>query len=161
MAVNPIPPGYAGVTSYLIIRDADRAIDFYKQAFGATEVLRLAYPDGKVAHAELKIGEGFVMLSEETPEMGFRGPLSLGGTPVSLLVYVPNVDEVFERAIAAGAESKRPVADQFYGDRSGTLVDPFGHVWSIATHKKDVPAGEMQEAMEREMARTAESEDRG
>lgn len=149
MPVNPIPSGYGGVTPYLIIRDAARAIDFYKKAFGATEAMRLTYPDGKVAHAELKIGDGYVMLAEEME--GFRGPLSLGGSPVSFLVYVPNVDEVFERAIAAGAESKRPVADQFYGDRSGTLVDPFGHVWSIATHKKDMSAEEMQKAMEAEM----------
>jgi PhnB protein len=149
MAVNPIPPGYTGVTPYLIIRDAARAIEFYKQVFGATEAMRLIYPDGKVAHAELKIGEGYVMLAEEME--GFRGPLSFGGSSVSFLVYVPNVDEVFERALAAGAETKRPVADQFYGDRSGTVVDPFGHVWSIATHKKDMSVEEIQKAMETEM----------
>jgi PhnB protein len=151
MAVNPIPAGYAGVTPYLIIHDAARALDFYKDVFGAKETLRLNYPDGKVAHAELAIGEGYVMLSEEMSEMGFRGPLSFGGTPVSLLVYVKDVDAVFAKAIAAGAENKRPVADQFYGDRSGTIVDPFGHVWSIATHKKDMTADEMQKAMEQEM----------
>ena len=154
MAVNPIPPGYAGVTAYLVMRDAARAMDFYREVFGAKEVLRLDYPDGKVAHAEMKIGEGYVMLSEEMSEMGIRGPLSFGGTPVSLLVYVEDVDRVFSRAIAAGAENKRPVADQFYGDRSGTLVDPFGHVWTIATHKKDMSAQEMQKAMEAEMAKT-------
>jgi PhnB protein len=151
MAVNPIPPGYAGATPYLIIRDAARALDFYKEVFGAKETLHLKYPDGKVAHAEIAIGEGHVMLSEELPERGFRGPLSFGGTPVSLLVYVKDVDAVFAKAIAAGAESKHPVADQFYGDRSGTIVDPFGHVWSIATHKKDMSAEEMQKAMEQEM----------
>jgi PhnB protein len=150
MAVNPIPPGYAGATPYLIIRDADRALDFYKEVFGAKETLRLDYPDGKVAHAELAIGEGHVMLSEELPDRGFRGPLSFGGTPVSLLVYVKDVDAVFAKAIAAGAETKHPVADQFYGDRSGTIVDPFGHVWSIATHKKDMSAAEMKKAMEQE-----------
>jgi PhnB protein len=155
MPVNPIPAGYAGVTSYLIIRDADRALDFYKQVFGATEALRLTYPDGSIAHAELKIGDGYLMLSEEMPDMGFRGPLALGGTPVSLLVYVEDVDAVFERALAQGAESKRPIADQFYGDRSGTLVDPFGHVWTIATHVKDVSPEEMQRAMEREMSASA------
>lgn len=152
MTVAPIPPGYAGVTPYLIVRDATRAIDFYQQAFGATEVLRLPYADGKVAHAELAIGQGFVMLAEEMDAMGYRGPQSLGGTPVSLLVYVPDVDAAFARAVAAGATVQRPVADQFYGDRSGTLVDPFGHVWSIATHKEDVSAGEMARRMQAMMA---------
>jgi PhnB protein len=149
MPANPTPAAYAGVTAYLIIRDAARAIDFYKQAFGATETLRLDRPDGKVAHAELRIAGGHLMLAEEMPDMGFRGPLALGGTPVSLLVYVEDVDQVFERAIAAGAENQRPVADQFYGDRSGTLVDPFGHVWTIATHQKDMSAEEMRRAMEK------------
>jgi PhnB protein len=148
MTVAPIPPGYAGVTPYLIVRDALRAIDFYKQVFGATEVLRLLYPDGRVAHAELAIGQGFVMLAEEMDAMGYRGPQSLGGTPVSLLVYVPDVDAAFARAVAAGATAQRPVADQFYGDRSGTLVDPFGHVWSIATHQEDVSAAEMARRMQ-------------
>ena len=148
MAVNPIPPGYAGATPYLIIRDADRALAFYQEVFDAQPVLYLKYPDGKVAHAEIAIGEGHVMLSEEMPEQGFRGPLSFGGTPVSLLVYVKDVDAVFEKAIAAGAETRHPVADQFYGDRSGTIVDPFGHVWSIATHLKDMSGEEMQKAMD-------------
>ena len=148
MAVAPIPPGYAGVTPYLIVRDAAQAIDFYKRAFGATEALRLLYPDGKVAHAELAIGQGFVMLAEEMDAMGYRGPQSLGGTPVSLLVYVPDVDAAFARAVAAGATAQRPVADQFYGDRSGVLVDPFGHVWSLATHQEDVSAEEMSRRMQ-------------
>lgn len=152
MAVNPIPSGYAGATPYLIIRDADRALAFYREVFDAKPVLHIKYPDGKVAHAEVAIGEGHVMLSEEMPERGFRGPLSLGGTPVSLLVYVKDVDAVFEKAIAAGAETRHPVADQFYGDRSGTIVDPFGHVWSIATHKKDMSAEEMQKAMDDQMS---------
>jgi PhnB protein len=151
MAVNPIPPGYAGATPYLIVRDAARAIDFYKQVFGAKQTLRLNYPDGKVAHAELAIGEGHVMISEEMAEMGIRGPLSFGGTPVSLLVYVRDADAVYAKAIAAGAENKHPMQDQFYGDRSGTIVDPFGHVWSIATHQKDMTSDEMQKAMEAEM----------
>ena len=148
MAVNPIPAGYAGITPYLIIRDAARALGFYKEVFDAKETLHLKYPDGKVAHAELAIGEGYVMISEELPERGFRGPLSFGGTPVSLLVYVKNVDAVVAKAIAAGAESKHPVADQFYGDRSGTIVDPFGHTWTIATHQKDMSPDDMQKAME-------------
>jgi PhnB protein len=147
MAVSPIPAGYAGVTPYLVIRDADRAIGFYQEVFGATEVLRLDGEDGKVAHAELAIGEGFVMLGEEMADGSYRGPLSFGGSPVSLLVYVPDVDAVFERALRAGAETKRPVADQFYGDRSGTIVDPFGHLWTIATHIRDVSKEEMQAAM--------------
>ncbi|GIK87042.1 MAG: glyoxalase [Betaproteobacteria bacterium] len=157
MAVAPIPPGYAGVTPYLIVRDAARAIAFYKEALGAAEVLRLDGPGGTVAHAELKIGEGFVMIGEEMVEMGYRGPLSFGGSPVSLLVYVPDVDAVFARALAAGAETKRPVADQFYGDRSGAIVDPFGHQWMIATHVRDVPVEEMRKAMEKMMAEGASS----
>jgi PhnB protein len=147
MAVSPIPPGYAGVTPYLIVRDAARAIDFYKEALGAKEVLRLDGPGGKVMHAELAIGKGFVMLAEEMAEMGYKGPLSYGGSPVSMLVYVPDVDGVFARALKAGAETKRPVADQFYGDRSGTFVDPFGHVWSVATHVRDVSKEEMERAI--------------
>ena len=147
MSVKAIPDGYAGVTPYLIIRDAARALDFYAKALGATEVMRLGYPDGRIAHAEMRIGDGHFMLAEEMADMGFRGPLAFGGTPVSLLVYVDDVDAVFERAIAAGAENQRPVADQFYGDRSGTLVDPFGHVWTIATHVRDVSQEEMRRAM--------------
>jgi PhnB protein len=147
MAVPPIPPGYAGVTPYLIVRDAARAIEFYKKALGAAEVLRLDGADGKVMHAELKIGAGFVMLGEEMADMGYKGPLAFGGSPVSLLVYVPDVDAVFARALEAGAETKRPVADQFYGDRSGAIVDPFGHQWMIATHVRDVSKEEMQRAL--------------
>jgi PhnB protein len=148
MAVAPIPPGYAGVTPYLTVRDAARAVEFYKQALGATAVMRLEGPDGTVAHAELRIGEGFVMVGEEMPQMGAKGPLSFGGSPVSLLVYVKDVDAVFARALAAGAETKRPVAEQFYGDRSGAIVDPFGHQWMIATHVRDVSKEAMQKAME-------------
>lgn len=148
MAVAPIPPGYAGVTPYLTVRDAKRAVEFYQQVFGATEVMRLEGPGGAVVHAELKIGEGFVMVGEEMPEMGAKGPLSFGGSPVSLLVYVKEVDAVFARALAAGAETKRAVAEQFYGDRSGAIVDPFGHQWMIATHVRDVSREEMQKAVE-------------
>ena len=145
MAVKPIPPGYGGVTPYLIIRDAARALDFYAEVFGAQPALRLDYPDGRVAHAEMKIGEGYVMISEEMPDMGFRGPLALGGTSISLLVYVEDVDAVFAKAVAAGAENKRPVADQFYGDRSGTIVDPFGHVWTLATRVEETTEQQRQE----------------
>lgn len=150
--VQAIPTGYAGVTSYLIIRDAAKAIDFYKKAFGATEVMRLPAPGGKVGHAELKIGEGFVMLADESPEMGHRSVQSYGGSPVSLMFYVQDVDKSFAQAIAAGGVAKNPVKDQFYGDRSGTLTDPFGLLWTIATHKEDIAAPEMQKRMAKMMA---------
>ena len=142
--VQPIPAGYAGVTSYLIVRHAARAIDFYKQAFGATELMRFPGPDGKIGHAEIKIGEGVVMLADESPERGHKSPQALGGTPVSLMFYVPDVDARFAKAVAAGATIMNPLKDQFYGDRSGTITDPFGHVWTIATHSEDVSAEEMQ-----------------
>lgn len=143
MPVQPIPPGYHSITPYLIVSDGPKAIEFYKQAFGATEKLRLDGPDGKLMHAEVQIGDSIVMLSGEWPDMGYVGPTTLGGTPVSLMIYVPNVDEVFARALAAGAKEKKPVADQFYGDRTGTLADPFGHVWSIATHTEDLTQAEI------------------
>jgi PhnB protein len=148
MAVSPVPAGYHTVTPYLIINGAARAIEFYKQAFGATEVLRLASPDGKVGHAEVLIGDSHVMLADEFPEMGAKSPQSIGGTPVGLCIYVRNVDAVFAQAVAAGGKVERPLADQFYGDRSATLIDPFGHKWTIATHIEDVP----QEEVERRFA---------
>jgi PhnB protein len=141
--VQAIPAAYAGVTPYLIVRDAVRMLDFYKKAFGATEVMRLPGPDGRIGHAEIKIGEGMVMLADESPEMGHKSPLTVGGAPVGLMFYVADVNTRFERAIAAGATVKAPLKDQFYGDRSGTLVDPSGHVWTIATHTEDVPPDEM------------------
>jgi PhnB protein len=142
--VKPIPDGYHAITPYLVISGAAAAIDFYKQAFGATEVLRMPDPSGqKIGHAELKIGDASFMLADEYPDMGHRSPASLGGTPVSLLVYVENVDQVVAQALAAGAKELRPVADQFYGDRVGMVADPFGHVWSIATHVEDVPSDEL------------------
>ena len=143
MASKPIPDGYHSVTPYLVVKGASRALDFYKQAFGATELLRMDGPDGSVGHAEIKIGDSPVMLADEHPTMGFRSPQTLGGAGVSLMVYVENVDEVFPRAIAAGGKELRAVQDQFYGDRSGTLEDPFGHVWTVSTHKEDVPEDEM------------------
>jgi len=139
----PVPAAYRGVTPYLIVRDAANAIEFYKQAFGATETMRLDGPDGKVGHAELAIGAGAIMISDEHPQMGFTGPETLGGTPVSLMFYVDDVDARVEQAVAAGAKLTRPVRDQFYGDRSGMLTDPFGHVWTIATHIEDVSHEEM------------------
>jgi PhnB protein len=143
MATKPIPEGYHSVTPYLIVKGAARAIDFYKQAFGATELVRMDGPDGTIGHAEVKIGDSPVMLADEHPEMGFRSPQTLGGAGVSLMVYVDNVDEVFPRAISAGGKELRPVKDQFYGDRSGTLEDPFGHVWTLSTHVEDLSMDEM------------------
>jgi PhnB protein len=145
--VQAIPAGYAGVTAYLIIRGAARAIEYYKRAFGATELMRFPGPNDIIGHAEIKIGEGIVMLADEAPDMGYRSPQSIGGTPVSLLFYVADVDALFARAIAAGGTVKQAVKDQFYGDRSGTLEDPFGHIWTMATHKEDLSAEEMQKRL--------------
>ena len=141
MAVAPIPPGYASVTPYLIVRGAKKAIDFYQRAFGAVELFRLDGPGGTIGHAEIRIGDSAVMLADGMD--GFPDPLTLGGAGTSLHLYVPDVDAAFARAIAAGATVRRPVADQFYGDRTGTLTDPFGHVWSLATHVEDVPHEEI------------------
>jgi PhnB protein len=148
MAVKPIPDGYHTATPYLIVKGAARAIEFYQKAFGAIEVMRMADPGGRVGHAEVKIGDSPIMLADEIPEMGYRGPQSLGGTAVSICLYVEDVDARFNRAVAAGAQVLRPVKDQFYGDRSGTLADPFGHVWTIATHKEDVAPEEMRRRAE-------------
>jgi PhnB protein len=144
MAAKPIPDGYGTVTPYLYIKGASRAIEFYNQALGATELYRLADPGGKVGHAEIQIGTSRIMLADEFPEMNVRGPESLGGTSVSFLIYVDDVDSRFDHAVAAGATVLRPVKDQFYGDRSGTLQDPFGHSWTLATHKEDVSLEEIQ-----------------
>jgi PhnB protein len=145
MPVKPIPEGYHTVTPYLIVKDAARALDFYKKVFAAKELMRFDM-GGKIGHAEIKIGDSVIMLADEFPEMGHRSPLSLGGSPVGMAIYVPDVDQQFAKAIAAGGKEKRPVQDQFYGDRSGTFEDPFGHVWTIATHKEDLP---MEEIMKR------------
>jgi PhnB protein len=145
--VKPVPDGYHTVTPYLIVNGASAAIDFYKKAFGAEELFRMPMPGGRVGHAEMKIGDSRIMLADEFPEMDARGPKSLGGTPVSILLYVNDCDAVFNRAVAAGAKVKRPIKDQFYGDRSGVIEDPFGHAWSIATHKEDVSSEEMQRRM--------------
>ena len=142
--VQAIPSDYRGVTSYLILRDAARALQFYQKAFGGEQVLRLDGPDGKVAHAEVRIGGGIVMMSEENVEMGHKSPQTLGGSPVHLMFYVEDVDAAFARATAAGAKADRPVKDQFYGDRSGTLKDPFGHVWHISTHKEELSLAEIK-----------------
>jgi len=144
---KPIPEGYHSVTPYLIIKGATEAIDFYKKAFGATELFRMPAPGGKIGHAEIKIGDSPIMLADESPEMGHKSPQTLGGSPISIMIYVADVDTVFKQAIAAGGKEQRPVKDQFYGDRSGSLEDPFGHVWHVATHTEDVSPEEMERRM--------------
>lgn len=144
---KPIPSGYHSVTPYLSVSNAAQALDWYKRGLGATEVMRFEH-GGKVGHAEIKIGDSIVMLSDEWPEGGHLSPRSLKGTPVSLHVYVEDVDGAFKQAIDAGAEQERGVQDQFYGDRSGTLIDPFGHRWNLATHVEDVSMDEMKRRME-------------
>jgi PhnB protein len=146
MSVSPTPQGYHNVTPYLTVDNAKSAIDFYKRAFGASEVMCL--DDGaKITHAEVCIGDSHIMLSDEFPERNIKSPKSFGGTTASLMVYVPNVDKIFDRAISEGARAEQPVQDQFYGDRSGTLVDPYGHRWTVATHKEDVSPTEMKKRM--------------
>jgi PhnB protein len=147
MPLSPIPAGYHTVTPYLIVKGGAAALEFYTKAFGAQELFRMPGPDGVLAHAEMQIGDSRIMLADEFPNMGHRGPQSLGGTSVSLLLYVEDVDARFRQAIAAGAKELKPVENQFYGDRSGTLTDPFGHVWTIATHVEDVSPEEMDRRM--------------
>ena len=142
--VKAIPEGYRSVTPYLVVDDAAGAIEFYKAAFGATEVMRMAAPGGKVGHAEIEVGGSRVMLADEYPDMGARSPKAFGGSPVSLHLYVEDVDAVIGKARAAGAKELRPVKDQFYGNRTGTVEDPFGHVWHIATHKEDLAPDELR-----------------
>ena len=147
MAVHHIPEGYHSVIPYLVIKGAASAIEFYKKAFNAVEVMRMPAPDGTIGHAEIKIGDSHVMLADEHPGMGQLSPKTIGGTPVSLMIYVPDVDARFNAAIAGGAKQLRPLEDQFYGDRSGMVTDPFGHNWMIATHIEDVTPEEMQKRM--------------
>ena len=142
--VKPIPEGYHSVTPSLIIKNAAAAIEFYKTAFGAIELFRMSQPDGRVGHAEIKIGDSPIMLADEFPELNYVSPQTLGGSPVSLMIYVADVDVVFKRAIDAGALERKAVQDEFYGDRTGSLIDPFGHCWYIATHKEDVTPEEME-----------------
>ncbi len=145
--VKPVPDGYHHITPYLVIQGAAAAIDFYKKVFGATELFRMPQPDGRVGHAELKIGDSVFMLADEFPEMQIVGPRTLGNTPVGLHVYVEDADATFNHALSLGSRVKKPMADQFYGDRSGTIEDPFGHKWTIATHKEDVTPEEMKRRM--------------
>jgi PhnB protein len=146
MAGKPksIPDGYHSVTPYLIVDDAARALEFYKKAFGAKELLRMPKPNGKIGHAEIKIGDSTVMLADESPEVGARSPRSIGGSPVSIFLYVEDVDTTFAKAVDAGGKVQRPLADQFYGDRMGGIEDPFGHAWYIATHVEDVSPEELK-----------------
>jgi uncharacterized glyoxalase superfamily protein PhnB len=153
MSAKPIPEGYHTLTPFLIVRNAARAIEFYKQAFGAQERGVAKGPDGKVMHAELKIGDSVIMLSDEYPEFGSLSPQSVGGSPMGLHIYIENVDAAFDRAVKAGAQVEMPVMDQFWGDRYGKLKDPFGHKWSIATHVKDVSADEMKRSMDDAMSK--------
>jgi PhnB protein len=146
--VKKIPEGYHSITPALIVKNGDAAIEFYKKGFGAEERSRMKSPDGRVAHAELKLGDSVFMLSDEYPEMKCHSPNSIGGSPVSMYVYVEDVDALFDKAVSAGAKVLDPVKDQFWGDRHGRLEDPFGHLWSIATHKKDLSEEEMKSAAE-------------
>ena len=146
--VEAIPAEYAGVTPYLSVNDAAAAIEFYKKGFGAMELMRLPAPDGKIGHAEVRIGKAIVMLADENPDTDHLSPQTLGGSTVKLHMYVEDVDAFFEKAVAAGAKVLIPIADQFYGDRSGRLEDPFGHVWLVSTHIEDVAPDEMQKRME-------------
>jgi PhnB protein len=151
-AVSNPPQGYHSVTPYMVVRGGAAALEFYAKAFGAEKTMQLDMPDGSIAHAEMRIGDSMVMMSEENEAWGTKGPLTLGGSAMFLMIYVPDVDAAFARAIAAGATEVRPVADQFYGDRSGTLKDPFGHQWTLATHIEDVSAEEGQRRMEAEFS---------
>ena len=152
MAVKPIPDGYHSVTPYLILDDAARALEFYKKAFGAVELLRMPGPNGKIGHAEIRIGDSPIMLADEAPAMGARSARTIGGSPISLMVYVENVDAMVAQAIAAGGKLVRPVADQFYGDRTGGIDDPFGYHWYLATHVEDVPPDELERRAAKAMA---------
>lgn len=151
MAVKPIPDGYHAVTPYLVVDGAAQALEFYKEVFGATEQMRMAGPDGRIGHAEMRIGDSVVMLADEVPDMGYRGPKAYGGSALSLMVYVDDVDATFRRALAAGAIERRAVQNQFYGDRSGTLEDPFGHTWTVSTHVEDLSPEEMARRSEQAM----------
>ncbi|HZP17775.1 MAG TPA: VOC family protein [Terriglobales bacterium] len=151
--VKAVPAGFHTLTPHLTVRNADQALEFYKKALGA-EVLGVArMPDGRVMHASLRVGDSMLMLNEEMPEYGGLSPLSTGGSSVTIHVYIPNVDEGFQRAIDAGAQVRMPLQDQFWGDRYGALIDPFGHKWSLATHIKDMSPEEMQRAMDEAMAK--------
>ena len=157
MSVKPVPDGYHTLTPFLTVRDAVKAIEFYKQAFGAKERGVMKGPDGKVMHAELMIGDSIIMLSDEFPAFGALSPQSTGGAGMGLHIYLDGVDAAFEKAVKAGAEVEMPVMDQFWGDRYGKLKDPFGHKWSIATHTKDLSLDEMKQGMDEAMSKMPKS----
>ena len=159
--VKPIPEGYHTATPYLTVRDAARAIDFYKRAFGAQEIVRMDGPQGKIGHAELKIGDSMIMLSDEMPMGGTRSPQTLGGTTAAIFLYVKDVDAAFKQATSAGAKVEAPLADMFWGDRFGKLTDPFGHSWAMATHKEDVAPEEMAKRSREAMAKMAQQHGSG
>jgi PhnB protein len=151
VSVSHTPKGYHTATPYLVIQGAAAAIDFYKKVFSATELMRMPGPNGTVMHAEIKIGDSIIMLADEFPDMGFQGPRALGGSPVGICLYFPDVDARHALALKNGAVEKRPLQNQFYGDRSATIIDPFGHVWTIATHIEDVAPEEVNRRFEAEM----------
>lgn len=154
MSVRPIPEGYSSVTPHLNVKGAAEALDYYKMAFDAKELMRFPGPDGKLMHAEIQIGNARVMLADESPQMGNKSPATLGGSGTTMVLYVTNVDDTFQRAVTAGGKVMQPVKDQFYGDRTGTVTDPFGHTWTIATHVEDVAPDEMQRRMKEAMKTT-------
>ena len=148
MSTTPIPAGHNTASPYLAIKNGVKALEFYRKAFGATEIYKLILPDDRLGHAEIRLGDSVIMLSDEFPEFGRKAPETLGGSPVSIHLYVEDVDAFFKRALAAGAKKRKPVKDQFYDDRSGQLEDPFGHLWWVATHKEDVAPEEMQKCVQ-------------
>ena len=150
--VKPIPQGFHSVTPYLTLNDTARAIDFYKRAFGAEELMRMDGPGGKIAHAEIKVGDSIIMLGDEMPGAACQSPQTVGSTTVGVLIYVKDADAVFKQAVSAGAQVQEPMADMFWGDRYGRLKDPFGHSWSVATHKEDVSPAEMHQRMQEAMS---------
>ena len=150
---QPIPKGYHSITPYLVVKDAKKAIDYYKRAFGAQEIMKMDGPEGKIAHAEIKIGDSMLMLGDEMPGSGNRSPASLGGSAVGIMLYVDNVDTVFKQAVTAGAKADQQPSDMFWGDRYGKLTDPFGHTWSLATHIEDVAPEEMKKRMKDAMSK--------
>jgi PhnB protein len=156
-SVKAIPDGFHNVTPYLYLRGAAGAIEFYKSVFGAAEIMRMPGPDGRIMHAELKIGDSIVMLADENPSMGIMSPQTIGGFSGGLHLYVEDADTVIRKAVESGAKQLHPIKNQFYGDRSGTLLDPFGHMWSVATHIEDVPPEEMRKRMTAAMSQAAGS----
>ena len=156
MPVSPIPEGYSSVTPYLIVDDAAAALEFYKKAFSAVEEMRIDWEGGKIGHAEFKIGDSRIMLASEFPELDAVSPTTVGGSPVTLAIYVENVDEVFARALAEGATETRPLRNEFYGDRTGVIKDPFGHKWSISTHVEDVSPEELKKRQDAMMGQSSD-----